>query len=321
MESVLECEKKKITTMFLFYWAIAILILTWNGTIQTVGAQEYGIWKSKWHVGGQIVDDDNDPVIFIDLDNENHKYMMLYGVGTDWYFVGTNNIKEKWVQYDAFTSVGGTPQCVRSDAEGILFLYTTFRTETHLYSGKTFDAKLQYRGKVLDGYNDCGCFFEPEEKKWYLYCEDDSAPGEPCGYALRLFTSKDGFSFTDEGRVISLKHGGWHTGDPDIVKIDDTYYMFCDHCEKHPFYNTHLFTSQDLFHWKDEGIATSHIWAGDPCVRYVPEEGQFIMWNEFWNTTGQGDYGIGYQVSLGPEMGKSYLWDDRYRRMDIYISQ
>jgi DNA-binding transcriptional ArsR family regulator len=63
----------------------------------------------------------------------------------------------------------------------------------------------------------------------------------------------------------------WGTGDPYLVKVGGTYYLFADKSSNHPYYHVALWTSDTLSgnksDWTYQGQATD-TYGGDPQVVY-----------------------------------------------------
>jgi len=281
-------------------------------------------WENKFIAGQGILRNYNDPVLVIEPDKPYpYKLIVFEGLGV-WGLYRAKNIEGPWERYYQI-SVNGheTPQWCRKSKDGKYYVYTSVRDSyTCLYIGDSLET-LKPWGKVLD-YSDSGGFYDPDTDTWHLFAEVDPAEGDPCGWAIGHWTSKDGKTgWVYHGKAIDLRAEGkdWHTGDPDIIKINDVYYMFIDHTDPnmdhHPYYYIHVYYSKDLFNWKEIGQVTTR-YGGDACVRLDPETGIFYMFNEYWYAPSQG---VGWQKSIGPKTGLTYTWDPKYNRMDIYTAK
>lgn len=194
---------------------------------------------------------------------------------------------------------------------GTYYLYQS-RSDTamHLYTGKDL-SKLTYRGQVLDE-SDAGGFYDEATQTWHMYYESGNISG-PSGDALGHATSKDGIHWTKSNKFAlnlgpSGANTGWKTGDPDIIKVNDTYHMFIDNTINHPDYRIAWATSTDLTNWELKEHAITHWPGGDAVVRYLPETNEFMMYQEF-RGKGGGRKGIGYAIAPANGFGTSQAED------------
>lgn len=252
-----------------------------------------------------------DPVLFVDPDSQ-YQYMYVgdgnedgNGKGQDLYrstdLRGWTKIADNVKDQNGTTisTEGGTNFNWGRKVNGTYYLYQSRQdTAMHLYTGTDL-ANLTYRGQVLDE-SDAGGFYDDTTNTWHMYYESGNISG-PSGDALGHATSTDGINWTKQPNL-ALNFGpsgdntGWKTGDPDIIKVNDTYHMFIDNTVNHPNYRIAWATSTDLYTWELQEHAITHWPGGDAVVRYLPESDEFIMYQEY-RGAGSGRKGIGYATA------------------------
>ena len=74
------------------------------------------------------------------------------------------------------------------------------------------------------------------------------------------------------------------------------YHMFIDYTvPDHPRYKIAVATGSDLSSFSLRGEQPITDWlGGDACVRYVPDQDRFLMYQEFY---GENTHGVGWAVS------------------------
>jgi len=271
------------------------------------------------------INDYNDDVIFV-IKNSTEPYRLLcfYNNGTNdkWQFFESSDIEGPWTLYYSISVPDQeTPQWARENETGYWYIYTSYQDSyTRLYIGNPELTNVTLWGQIFANESDGGGFYDPDSGIWHFFPESKSIAGEPCGWAIGHITSPNGkTNWTWHPDIIDIQALGynWHTGDCDVIKVDDTYYMFVDHTDpdngNHPYYWIHCFKSTNLYNWTEVGQVTTY-YGGDACVRYIPEKGKFYMFNEFWGGPGEK---TGYQIYT-PSQTLSI--DPTYNRMDIYVS-
>ena len=277
----------------------------------------------------------NDPVVFVDAE-QPYPYKMIVVNSSKKQVI--NNVKQRVWVWDFFRAKdadgpweiyhqmhvekGETPQWGRKNISGKYYIFSSEKDKsTGLYIGDSLTSLVRW-GQVLD-QSDSGGFFDPETETWHIFYEKNETDGSPSSWKLGHMSSPDGKNnWIDKGTAIDLDDAGkdWHTGDPDIIKIDDTYFMFIDHTDPdkghHPYYKISVYKSLDLYKWEDQGLVTEHF-GGDACVRFIPEKNKFYMWTEYWTPPSEG---VGFGTSPGPNKNFNYQVDPKWNRMDIYIS-
>lgn len=194
--------------------------------------------------------------------------------------------------------------------DGRYYLFRTLReNETELWTGDSL-TNLTNRGVVLEEA-DTGGFYDAETETWHIYYQkaSESADDGDFGPNTDRFvhaTSTDAVNWTRQGVALDVSDEPWKAGDPDVIKIDDRYYMFFDQTENHPNYHIHLAVSNNLSRFEPVGRVTETC-GGDAKVRYLPTRGEFIMLTEFG---GEDISNIGVQTSRGPR-NASYRLDGR----------
>jgi len=194
--------------------------------------------------------------------------------------------------------------------DGRYYLFRTLReNKTELWTGDSL-TNLTNRGVVLEEA-DTGGFYDPETEAWHLYYQQDadSTDDDQFGPNTDLLvhaTSADAVNWTRRGVALNVSDRPWKAGDPDVVQVDDRYYMFVDQTESHPNYHIHLAVSENLSRFEPVGRVTDTC-GGDAKVRYAPTRGEFVMLTEFG---GEDISGIGVQTSNGP-WNASYRLDGR----------
>lgn len=202
---------------------------------------------------------------------------------------------------------GGTNFNWGRKVNGTYYLYQSRQdTSMYLYTGTDL-ANLTNHGQVLDE-SDGGGFYDdfgdndPNTGLWHMYYEAGTVTG-PSGDALGHATSVDGFTWVKQPNLaLDLGPTGWKTGDPDLIKVNDTYHMFIDNTVQHPNYRIAWATSTDLYNWTLQEHAITSFPGGDATVRYLPDTDEFFMYQEYRGTTGPneneaGRKGIGYATA------------------------
>jgi hypothetical protein len=195
--------------------------------------------------------------------------------------------------------------------DGRYYLFRTLREEqTELWTGPSLQ-NLTNRGVVLDDA-DTGGFYDPETETWHIYYQKDTGArteGDQFGPNSDTFghaTSKDALHWTEQPVALNVSDEPWKVGDPDVLRIDDRYYMFFDQTSRHPNYYIHMAVSENLSRFEPVGRVTTTC-GGDAKVRYLPTREEFVMLTEFG---GDDLAGIGVSTSPGPGNG-SYRLDGR----------
>lgn len=158
------------------------------------------------------------------------------------------------------------------------------------------DGGITRVGQVTDRGGDCGTYYDPDTDLVHIYTEHPDYPsGGVSSKRLAHFTTPgdDLLSATQHDDAVITP--GWGTGDPCVIKHDDTYYMFTDHAQPHPTYWVALYESTDLYAWQlvdPEWSARSGVRGGDfDLTRY---RDHFVAFSEFtgFNTSGVGRWDI-----------------------------
>ncbi len=252
------------------------------------------IEKWEWHDKGPSVGS-NDPVIFVEPEREYTYRMYVHHDGGQDLYRSKNAADWELVEKNVIPSGGGTNfNWGRKGPNGNYYLYRTVEDEyTELWWGETL-TELENKGKVLDE-PDAGGYYDPEEQKWHMYYEGIPGKGSPCSVTIDHAVSDDGIHWEKKGIALDVRDQDWKTGDPDVVRIGDTYHMFADRtAPDHTSYKIAVATSKNLnkFELREEPI--TDFYGGDACVRYVPEQNRFVMYVEFY---GENHSGIGWGVS------------------------
>jgi hypothetical protein len=272
--------------------------------------QETPLWDS-WTYQGLLRDftdgqaaGTNDTVMFVDMDEEYPYKMSALDTGPNIHYWWQSRDFENWeqiCQYDDHPTDswgGGTNfQFGRVDKDGQFRIYSSFNDDvTTLWKGEDV-CSLERIGEVHPN-PDSGGFYEPETDTWHLYYEaEGEVPynGGPTSNALGHSTSTSGTDgWEDQGNVVDLSEMDEHTGDPEVIQVGDTYFMFIDFSINHPDYRQAVMTSPDLYDWTFQGQVT-HEKGGDFTVRYIPDRGDFVALAEF----GPGG-GVSVFTSPGP---------------------
>lgn len=237
-----------------------------------------------------------DPVLFIEPERAFPYRMYVHADGGQDLYKSKD--AENWtaVERDVLPAGGGTNfNWGRKGPDGRYYLYRTVRDSvTELWVGEKL-TELENEGTVLEE-PDTGGYYDPEADMWHIYYETYPAEGSPCGRGLGHAVSEDGVRWEKKGVALDIRDKTWKTGDPDVVRIGDTYHMFIDYtAPDHPQYKIAVATSSDLssFSLQEEQPVTSWL-GGDACVRYVPKQDRFVMYQEFF---GEEHRGVGWAVS------------------------
>lgn len=143
--------------------------------------------------------------------------------------------------------------------DNTILLYQNDNTEgrTAVWTGTPADldaGTMTKVGRIVMTGGDAGAFHDPVTDLIHIYVEDQDSPfGSASSSKIRHWTTPvdDLLNATNEG-IAADTGGSWGTGDPDIVKIGDTYYMFSDYTVSHPTYWVALWSSKDLYNWRLE---------------------------------------------------------------------
>jgi len=257
---------------------------------------------TDWESQGDLSFGLYDPVVFVEPDRE-YPYRVLVAPDNrkmDLYRSRDMREFERFatdLEGDEFASNFNWGRKV----DGRYYLFRTLReNETELWTGDSL-TNLTNRGVVLEEA-DTGGFYDPETETWHIYYQQsaDSADDEgDFGPNTDLFvhaTSTDAVNWTRQGVALDVTDEPWKAGDPDVIRIDDRYYMFFDQTENHPNYHIHLAVSNNLSRFEPVGRVTETC-GGDAKVRYLPTRGEFVMLTEFG---GEDISNIGVQTSPGP---------------------
>lgn len=243
--------------------------------------------------------------MFVDMDEE-YPYTMS-ALDTDgppahywWRSKDFENWEEICVYDDHPTDewgAGTNYQFGRVAPDGQFRIYSSFNDDvTTLWKGPDV-CSLERVGEVHPN-PDCGGFYEPSTDTWHLYYEAEGEvpyDGGPTSNALGHSTSTNGLdSWEDQGNVVDLSDFEEHTGDPEVIQVGETYFMFIDWSVDHPDYRQAVMTSPDLYDWELQGQVTFER-GGDFTVRYIPDRGDFVALAEF----GPGG-GVSVFTSPGP---------------------
>jgi hypothetical protein len=232
-----------------------------------------------------------DSVMFVDMDAE-YPYKISGLQGFDGHVWWQSEDFENWEEVCAYREHptdswgGGTNyQFGRFESDGSIRIYGSFNDDaTSLWRGEDV-CSLERQGEVHPN-PDSGGFYEPETDTWHLYYEAEGEipyNGGPTSNALGHSTSSSGTNlddWEDQGNIVDLSEMDEHTGDPEVIQVGDTYFMFIDFSINHPDYRQAVLTSEDLYDWTFQGQASRER-GGDFTVRYIPDRGDFVALAEF----------------------------------------
>jgi hypothetical protein len=224
-------------------------------------------WQRKGPAPGS-----NDPVIFVEPQREYPYRMYVHAPGGQDLYKSKDCAKWTKIANDVIPSGGGTNfNWGRKGPDGKYYLYRSVNDDyTELWVGETL-TDIENKGQVLDR-PDAGGYYDPETDTWHMYYEGIPGKGSPCSLTINHAVSKDGIHWEKKGIALDIREYDWKTGDPDVVRIGDTYHMFVDRtAPDHPRYKIAVATSDDLhgtFEIREQPI--TDWFGGDACVRYVP---------------------------------------------------
>lgn len=249
----------------------------------------------------------NDTVMFVDMDREYPYTLSALDVGaspTAHYWWRSEEFQE-WETVHVYDDhptddwgAGTNYQFGRVAPDGSFRIYSSFNDDvTTLWEGPDVSS-LERVGEVHPD-PDCGGFYEPDTGTWHLYYETEGEipyEGGPTANALGHSTSPTGLGgdWADQGKIIDLSDVDEHTGDPEVIQVGETYFMFIDWTANHPDYRQAVLTSPDLHDWTFHGQVTDEM-GGDFTVRYIPDREEFVALAEF----GPGG-GVSVFTSPGP---------------------
>lgn len=138
-------------------------------------------------------------------------------------------------------------------ADGTFVVYLTDDTNMVVYSGSDLQNLSSVGTAVPEP--DGGSYLEHVESGTdivHLYTEDvDTPSGSVSSEKISHWTTpaNDLTNATQQTDAIDTTDRDWKTGDPDIIKLGEWYYMFFDNTIGHPDYNIALASSRDLYNW------------------------------------------------------------------------
>jgi hypothetical protein len=233
----------------------------------------------------------NDTVMFVDMDDEYPYTMSALDTDGDpvhkWW---RSKDFQEWEQICAYDDhptdewgAGTNYQWGQVAPDGQFRIYSSFNDDvTTLWEGPDV-CNLERIGEVHPN-PDSGGFYEPDTDTWHLYYEAEGEvpyDGGPTSNALGHSTSTSGLdNWEDRGNIVDLSEFDEHTGDPEVIQVGDTYFMFIDWSVDHPDYRQAVMTSSDLYDWELHGQVTFEE-GGDFTVRYIPDRSDFVALAEF----------------------------------------
>jgi hypothetical protein len=279
-------------------------------TCTSVDTEMTGQWM-EWEHQGNLEFGLYDPVIFVEPDREYPYRVLVAPDNRRMDLYRSEDMREfervaTDLEGDEFASNFNWGRKV----DGRYYLFRTLReNKTELWTGDSL-TNLNNRGVVLPEA-DTGGFYDAETGTWHIYYQQDadSTDDDKFGPNTDLLvhaTSQDAVNWTRRGVALNVSDRPWKAGDPDVVRVDDRYYMFVDQTESHPNYHIYLAVSENLSRFESVGRVTETC-GGDAKVRYAPTRGEFVMLTEFG---GEDISGIGVQTSNGPR-NASYRLDGR----------
>lgn len=240
----------------------------------------------------------NDPVIFVEPEREYPYRMYVHARGGQDLYKSKNCAEWTKIANDVIPSGGGTNfNWGRKGPDGRYYLYRSVNDDhTELWVGETL-TDIENKGTVLD-QPDAGGYYNPDTDTWHMYYEGVPGKGSPCSLTINHAVSQDGIHWQKKGIALDIRGRGWKTGDPDVVRIGDTYHMFVDRTDPdHPKYKIAWATSENLKSFELREAPITDWFGGDACVRYVPELERFVMYQEYFGTKEKMKHGVGYGVS------------------------
>lgn len=98
---------------------------------------------------------------------------------------------------------------------------------------------------------DCGMVYERSTGTIHVYTEDtDNVVGVGSDKLSHFEVDENDLTTaTQVADAIDVTNVPWHTGDPDLIRLGDYYYMFTDQTASHPDYRIAVYRSTDLDNW------------------------------------------------------------------------
>ncbi|WP_425399656.1 LamG-like jellyroll fold domain-containing protein [Aeoliella sp.] len=152
---------------------------------------------------------------------------------------------------------------VRSDGTFVLYQNDGDDTTTAVWTGPDLE-NITRLGQVLNNEGDCGVYYDAETETVHIYTEDADNPfGSVSASVLSHWTTPafDLLNATQQANAVDLGDRG--TGDPDVIKLGDKYFLFCDNTDAHPNYNVACYQSDDLTNWTKNRLRILPIKGGD----------------------------------------------------------
>ncbi len=147
---------------------------------------------------------------------------------------------------------------------------------------------------------DGGVFYDRDTGTIHIYTEDQDHTTGPGADKLSHWTTPDDdlLDATKRRDAVDVREKPWHTGDPDIIEIEGTYYMFTDNTTNHPNYRIATLRSDNLYDWSIiQENSTPQRSGGDLTV--TRHDGAFVGFTEYDNYADDGTPGVGrWEVSF-----------------------
>lgn len=162
-------------------------------------------------------------------------------------------------------------------------------TDTSVWVGDSL-TDLEELGTVLRGHSDPGVYLD-RDGTVHIYTEGDGDKTGPTSNTLKHFTTPadDLLRPEEQSIALDLSDRDWSTGDPEIFRIGETYYMLHDRTQGHPSYYIALSKSSDLFEWTVVDDKLTDLKGGD--MEVARRDGIFHGFTEY---SGDDEWGVGH---------------------------
>lgn len=257
-----------------------------------------------------------DPILFVQSDGTSPYHLLARdsdGSSMDLY---RSQDMRTWTlqKENAIPALGNTGVI---GPDGTYYVYYSARSQTGLLTASSLTGPWKDHGLIVQK-SDPGAFYDTETDTFHLFYETKPVSGNPSGNAIGHSTSPNGVnSWIHHGDIIDISETGYHTGDPEIIKVGNRYHLFADKTHQHPKYRVVHYSSMALngpwtqgrkFALTPDNTTWAKYGVGDATIRYV--NGTFYAYFESWATNNT-NYHVGFATSKGPYSQALYEIADR----------
>ena len=187
---------------------------------------------------------------------------------------------------------------VLPDGTFVLYQSSGQAGNTSVWTGKDLTNLTKQGAPIPEP--DGGVFYDEADETVHIYTEDSDNTTGLGSDKLSHWTTPDDdlLNATKQPDAVDVTDRPWHTGDPDIIEISGTYYMFTDNTTNHPYYRIAVLRSQNLYDWTlvQKNINPQRSGGDMVVTRY---DGSFVGFTEYDNYAQDQNFGVGqWEVSF-----------------------